>query len=94
MLTPLKEINKNVKFFEEEHKYFIDNKELTSTTTVLGFFKNKFDPDGHIARAVAKRDNLTVEQVKNNWEQAKIDGCSRGTNFMNRRSLILRRGRF
>lgn len=80
-MVSLKDINKSVRFEEKEHKYFLNDKELTSTTTVLGFYKNKFDPDGHIIRAVAKRDGLSVEQVKLNWEETKNQGLQRGKNF-------------
>lgn len=77
----LEQINNSVSFFEKEHKYFLKNKELTSTTTVLGFFKNQFDPDGHITRAVAKRDGITIDEVKENWNKIKIEGLERGKNF-------------
>ncbi len=77
----LTEINKNIVFDEPSHTYTLNGKKLISTTTLLGLYKNKFDPDGFIIRAVARRDGLTIEEVKEKWEKTKNEGCDRGTNF-------------
>lgn len=91
-MTPLKEINKEVQFVEETHKYSLYGKQLTSTTTVLGFFKNKFDPKGFIIKQCAKRDGLTIDQVKANWEKIKIEGLERGKNFHSQAEHFIKTG--
>jgi hypothetical protein len=92
-MTPLKEINKEVKFFEETHKYFLHGKEFTSVTTVLGFFKEPFDPNGHITRQCAKRDGITVDQVKENWHKIKVEGQERGKRFHSQAEHFIKTGK-
>ena len=43
----LLELNKfaHIKYYDEPHKYFVNNKELTSATTFIGKFKDKFDTE-------------------------------------------------
>lgn len=80
-MTKLENINKDVNFKEDTHQYFKNGKELTAVSRVIDFYKNSFDSEGHILRACAKRDNLTVSQVRENWEKTKIEGLTRGKNF-------------
>jgi len=76
------EINKNIVFKEQEHKYFNEkNEELLPVSRLISLFKPKFDPDGHIARACSKRDGITVTELRQKWEQTKIDGLARGTSL-------------
>ena len=81
MKTKLTEINKNVIFEPIEHRYFLGNSELTSVSKILDSVKPKFDEEGHIIRACAKRDGLSVDQIQEKWDQAKIDGLKRGKSF-------------
>jgi hypothetical protein len=77
----LEQINKQVVFKENTHQYFLNEKELTSVSRLIDCYKSKFDPSGHILRAIAKRDNLTKSQVEEKWLQAKMDGLKRGKSF-------------
>lgn len=77
----LQDINKNITFKEESHQYFYKKKEFTSVSKLLGFYKPKFDPEGHISRACAKRDGITVEELKAQWEKKKNDAAERGQQF-------------
>ena len=51
------------------HRYSIkdNNKQLISVSQLIHCFVPEFDKEGHITRAVAKRDGLTVEEVKEKW---------------------------
>lgn len=77
-MVKLEDINKDIRFLEEEHKYFLGDKELTSVSRVLELYKKKFDPDGHIKRACAKRDGITVKELQAKWDKERDDACDRG----------------
>jgi CRISPR/Cas system-associated exonuclease Cas4 (RecB family) len=81
-MIELLKINQEIVFDEPNHKYF-DKKgrELDAVSNVIGFYKEEFDPHGHITRAVAKRDGITTQQVRANWKKIAEDACIRGTNF-------------
>lgn len=72
-----------VEFNEETHIYksLIDGKALqyTSGTTFLGQFYPKFDPDGTIAERCAKREGLTVEELRAKWKAKGENSCRLGT---------------
>lgn len=80
-MIKLEDINKEVKFHEREHKYFLGNQELTSVSVVIGLYKPQFDPFGHIKRACAKREGLTIPEIDEKWNKAKMDGLTRGKSF-------------
>lgn len=72
-----------VEFNEATHIYksLIDGRELqyTSGTTFLGQFYPKFDPDGSITARCAKREGLTVEELKAKWKAKGENSCRLGT---------------
>ncbi len=81
-MIKLEDINRDISFNEPTHVYKNKKGEiLTSVSQLIGFFKNKFDEHGHIARACSKRDGIPVKEVLQKWEQTKIDGMARGTSF-------------
>jgi hypothetical protein len=74
--------NPKVTLDEATHIYsHEDGVELVSASNVIGAYKQIFDPDGHIVRAVAKKRGVTVESVSQEWEQGKNDAAARGTSF-------------
>lgn len=69
-----------LQFDEAAHKYTVpDGTELRSVTGVLGLVKPPFDPDGQIAKRYAAKHRLSVETVKQMWEDAATLGKERGT---------------
>lgn len=90
MLNLLPE-NQNIKFIEESHQYFDKTgKELDSVSSVIAKYKKTFDPDGFIIRSYAKRNNLTVEQVREKWDKERIDACVRGNNLHHHIEIYLK----
>lgn len=55
-----------VKYYDEEHKYFIGDKELISGTAFVGLFKEKFDSVA-MAEKTAKKKKISVEEVLDDW---------------------------
>jgi hypothetical protein len=80
-MIKLEDINNDVIFDPIPHTYHKNGKEFTSVSVLIGNYKPIFDEAGHIKRACAKREGLTVPQIEEKWEKAKIDGCARGTSF-------------
>jgi ATP-dependent exoDNAse (exonuclease V) beta subunit len=65
----LLELNKfsHIKYYDEPHKYVVNDKELTSATTFIGKFKDKFDTE-NIAESYATKRGLDVQDVINEWD--------------------------
>lgn len=83
-MTKLLDITKDITFEEKNHQYFHkDGRNLTSVSKVLTTYKNKFDPQGHIKRACAKRDGITVQEIQAKWDKERDDACDRGHRLHN-----------
>lgn len=76
----LLDISKDIKFIESSHQYFLDEKELTSVTTVLSKYKAPFDPTGIIAYKCAQREGITKEEIQAKWKKTSEDACDYGRN--------------
>jgi len=81
----------NVKFYESSHKYFIGNKELISTTTLIGKFKKPFNSDYWATKKAIER-GVSKQQILLEWEDIKDTACAKGSdlhsysdNFMHNR---------
>ena len=72
-----------IEFFEDTHKYksIIDGKEINyvSGTTFLGKFFKPFDPTGEITARCAKKEGVTVEEIKARWAEKGRQSCIFGT---------------
>ena len=69
----LLEINKNIIFEPIAHTYHdTSGKKFTSVSSLLSQYKMPFDEFGHIARACAKRDGMTVDEIKNKWRNKSV----------------------
>lgn len=72
-----------IEFFEDSHKYIsnINGTKLTyiSGTQFLGKFFPPFDPTGIITENCAKKEGITVEEIKKRWEKAGKESCIFGT---------------
>lgn len=69
---------KHIKYHDEPHKYFIGDKELTSGTTFLGRYKEKFDAPKK-AIGTAKKEKKTVAEVLAQWEYKRDFSGVKGT---------------
>ena len=66
-------------FNEENHEYTHHKGEkYISCTQLISQYKEKFDTE-KIARMVAKKKNLSVEEVLASWKKAEKDGTEYGT---------------
>lgn len=73
------DIFNRIKFYSKNHTYKIDGDAASSSVTrFLNLFSPPFDRD-KIALNVAKRNNVDVQTVINEWEYEKDVACFRGT---------------
>lgn len=92
----LNEKFKNVRFFENNHKYKINGTfSKYSVTSLLKKYTLEFESD-KIAKNVAFKQNKTKEDVLKEWEYKKNYSCFKGTefhkyveNFLNRKFISL-----
>lgn len=72
-----------IEFNEQFHSYksVIDGKELSyiSGTTFLGKFFKPFDPTGVITARCAKKEGITVSELKERWAEKGRQSCYYGT---------------
>lgn len=72
-----------ISFTEADHKYrsIIDGKEISyvSGTTFLGKFFKPFDPTGVITARCAKKEGITVAEMKARWAEKGKKSCYYGT---------------
>lgn len=80
-MIELKNIAKDVKFYQPSHSYTINGKILTSVTTVIHEYQEEFDKNGFIAASCAKREGITKEEILQRWEGKKNTAATRGTKF-------------
>lgn len=80
MLNILVELDKfnNVVFHDDTHSYYIGDKTLTSTTTLIKQFVKPFDTEGHSQR-YALKNGLSVEEVLAEWDFKRESSASKGT---------------
>ena len=73
----------SVTFTEADHKYksIINGKEIeyVSGTGFLGKYYKPFDPTGVITARCAKREGITVEEIKARWAEKGRRSCYYGT---------------
>lgn len=80
-MNPFK--NSDIHFDEPSHTYTRKDtgEKLISVSTLLGKYKQPFDPDGAILKKCAEKKGVTPEELKAEWEKTKVDACVRGTSF-------------
>ena len=70
-------------FTEDDHKYrsTINGKELVyvSGTQFIGKYFKPFDPTGIITERCAKKEGITVEELKARWQAKGANSCRLGT---------------
>jgi hypothetical protein len=70
-----------LKFDEASHTYTCQGQNLTSVSSLISNYSNKFDPDGSITARKAKENNLTVEQQLSAWKIIGDESRTKGTAF-------------
>ena len=58
---------RNIKYYDEPHKYYIGEQELISGTAFVGMYKEKFDSEGQAVKS-AKKNGVSVEEMLAEWE--------------------------
>lgn len=58
---------RNIKYYDEPHKYFIGEQSLMSGTAFVGMYKEKFDSEGQAVKS-AKKKGVSVEEMLAEWE--------------------------
>ena len=81
-------------FTEEDHRYHntVTGKDHISVTTLLGQYEAEFDPDGKIAERCAKRDGITVAEIKAQWAKTAKAGTDKGSAIHNAVEEYLKEG--
>jgi len=70
----------NVIYDEKNHKYFVNNKNLISATTLIDKYCQPFDID-RIAETTAKKRNVSKESLIEEWNNKSEKSKNRGTHF-------------
>lgn len=72
---------KEVIFEPIEHKYteIKSGKILISVSQLLHLYQKPFDPENHILRACAKRENIKPEELKKRWDFKRDQSCIYGS---------------
>lgn len=78
---------KDLKFFEDEHRYFIRDKELTSVSVVTHLFKPEFDVKAKTKEMYDKYYNveghkyyhMLPEEIEKQWKDKAKEACKLGT---------------
>lgn len=68
----------DVKFYDEPHKYFINDTELVSVTTLIHKYQNDFDVD-YWSEYKASQFNVTQDEIKRAWRFINKKGTLKGS---------------
>jgi ATP-dependent exoDNAse (exonuclease V) beta subunit len=71
-------LDKSVVFDSESHTYTKNGKKLTSVTSFISQFKNKFDSDYHSKR-IAEKEGKTQTEILKLWSDKAKKSCDIGT---------------
>ena len=79
LIRELAKFNK-IKYYDKPHKYYIDGEELTSVTTFIGKFKEKFDEE-YWSKRKAKERGITQKEILAEWKDKALTSTEKGTAF-------------
>lgn len=68
-------------FSEPDHRYYFEEEpetKLTSVSTLIGMYHEKFDSDKHSKR-IAEREGVSQEEILKRWEDKKVKAQIKGT---------------
>jgi len=69
----------DVTYFDEPHKYYVDNKQLISVTTLIHRYQEDFDEEYWSARKSAEYGNVSQLEVKRAWKFINKKGTIKGS---------------
>jgi hypothetical protein len=72
----------DLEFEEESHRYFVNGTPFPSVSTLIKKHETFVDFKA-IKKAIAKRDNVTEENLTVDWDKKKNDACALGTKTHN-----------
>ena len=70
----------NIKFHDKEHKYYINDKQMTSVTKIIGNFKQPFDSD-YWANKKATERGILKEEILKEWKYKADFATQKGSAF-------------
>lgn len=92
-MTKLQNISKDIHFDGPSHKYHDKNgNSLISVSSLISLYKPDFDPHGYITKSYARKNNMSVEEVKTKWDKIKTDACAKGHDFHSQAEHFIKTG--
>lgn len=76
----LKKKFEKIIFYEEEHKYFVEDIQYNSVSSIIEIYTPKFDVE-KISKRVAKRENCSTKEITQKWAIRRDFSMVRGTEF-------------
>tara|TARA_R110000803_G_scaffold47825_5_gene99616 strand:- start:9343 stop:10110 length:768 start_codon:yes stop_codon:yes gene_type:complete len=70
----------HIKYYDEPHLYYIDGERMTSATTFIGQFKEKFDSE-YWSQKKADERGITKEEILEEWRIKALVSTEKGTYF-------------
>ena len=70
----------HIKYYDDPHLYYIDGEKMTSATTFIGKFKQKFDSEYWSQRKADER-GITKEEILEEWRIKALVSTEKGTYF-------------
>ena len=67
----------NIKYYDEEHKYYIDGREMVSATRLIGTFKHPFDSDYWADKKATER-GISSKEILKEWKYKADYACEKG----------------
>jgi hypothetical protein len=68
----------NIVYHDEPHKYYLNNQELISVTTLIHQYQQPFDVE-YWSQVKADEFGLTPEKIKEGWEFINLKGTTKGS---------------
>lgn len=68
----------HVKYYDEPHKYFINEKQLVSVTTLIHKYENEFEED-YWANKKSEEFNISPNNIKYTWDFINKKGTKKGS---------------
>ena len=87
----IQETFKDIVFYEDEHRYFVGDRELTCVSNVTHAFQEHFDTNTvaeatynrHFNNPDSKYYQMTVDEIKAEWKRISDTACETGTDRHN-----------
>ena len=70
----------NIKFHDKEHKYYLNGKQMSSVTKLIGKYKQPFDSD-YWSEKKAKERGILKEEILKEWKYKADFSTQKGSAF-------------